>query len=87
MDLSVDTTTTEELNMATSTNRANPSGDVSMDSDGDGLTDQDEIQKYHTDPQKADTDSDTYPDGEEIKKGYNPLGPGKCAQPSCILSP
>lgn len=59
---------------------------LNIDSDADGVSDQDEIGIYHTDPRKADTDGDTYPDGEEIEKGYNPLGPGKCAQPSCIPS-
>ena len=48
-----------------------------VDSDGDGLTDEQEINTYRTDPQKADTDGDTYPDAEEIKNGYNPLGEGR----------
>ena len=54
------------------------------DTDGDGLSDGDEVLKYKTDPLKADTDGDGYTDATEIQKGYNPLGPGKCAKPDCI---
>jgi hypothetical protein len=46
---------------------------VSIDSDSDGLTDYDEINIYHTDPNNSDTDSDGYNDGDEIKNGYSPL--------------
>lgn len=46
-----------------------------IDSDGDGLTDQQEIQ-YGTDPQKADTDGDGLTDYEEIFIWHtNPLNP------------
>ncbi len=37
------------------------------DSDGDGLTDVDEIKIHKTDPSKADTDGDGLPDGAEVK--------------------
>lgn len=47
------------------------------DTDGDGLLDREETQVYMTNPLKADTDGDTYPDGVEVKNGYNPNGPGK----------
>ncbi|HAT03759.1 MAG TPA: hypothetical protein DCS29_03235 [Candidatus Magasanikbacteria bacterium] len=47
------------------------------DSDGDGLPDKVEIEKYKTDPMKPDSDGDTYWDGLEITNGYNPLGEGK----------
>jgi len=43
------------------------------DSDGDGLSDFDEITKYYTDPLNADTDSDRLTDGLEIELGTNPL--------------
>lgn len=36
------------------------------DQDVDGLSDQDETQKYHTDPKKADTDGDGLLDRDEI---------------------
>lgn len=47
------------------------------DTDGDGISDGDEVNFYHTDPLKADTDGDSYKDGYEIRHGYDPLGPGK----------
>jgi hypothetical protein len=48
-----------------------------LDSDNDGLFDREEAKVYKTNPLNADTDGDGYLDGEEVKKGYNPLGPGK----------
>ncbi len=48
-----------------------------VDTDGDGLTDDEEIRVYHTDPNKIDTDGDDYQDGDEIKYGFSPLTPGK----------
>ncbi len=45
------------------------------DSDGDGLTDDEEL-KYGTDPFDPDTDDDGLTDGEEVKKyGTDPLNP------------
>lgn len=43
------------------------------DTDGDGLSDGDEVHKYHTNPLNPDTDGDGIPDGLEIKLGTNPL--------------
>ncbi len=58
------------------------------DTDGDGLGDKEEIQVYGTDPRRADTDSDTYSDGDEVNAGYNPNGPGKILEvPDSLLSP
>lgn len=48
-----------------------------IDSDNDGLVDEDEFNIYKTDPHKTDTDGDGYQDGIEVKAGYNPNGPGK----------
>jgi outer membrane protein OmpA-like peptidoglycan-associated protein len=48
---------------------------VAMDSDHDGLTDVDEVTKYHTDPHKMDTDGGTIADGLEVERGTNPLDP------------
>lgn len=48
-----------------------------VDTDKDGLTDGDEIILYKTDPLNPDTDGDSYMDGQEIKSGYDPKGPGK----------
>lgn len=38
------------------------------DSDGDGLKDGDEVQRYKTDPNKKDTDGDGIKDGDEVNK-------------------
>jgi hypothetical protein len=46
-----------------------------VDSDGDGLSDEEEA-TYGTDPENSDTDGDGYPDGDEVLAGYNPLGEG-----------
>ncbi len=43
------------------------------DSDGDGLTDYEEVHKYHSDPRRADTDNDGLLDGEEISFASSPL--------------
>lgn len=55
------------LPMAAAKDRAQPSADaagVSVDSDGDGLSDYEEVHKYLTDPTKKDTDGDGIPDGD-----------------------
>ena len=44
-----------------------------MDSDGDGLTDQEETSTYLTDPNNADTDGDGLNDGLEVTIGWDPL--------------
>jgi hypothetical protein len=45
------------------------------DTDGDGLSDGDEVHVYHTNPLLADTDGDGIPDGVEIQTGSDPLDP------------
>jgi len=47
------------------------------DTDHDGLTDGDEVLIWKTNPLNPDSDGDSYLDGEEVRNGYNPLGPGK----------
>lgn len=47
------------------------------DTDDDGLNDYLEIFQYKTKPDVADTDGDTYLDGNEVDNGYDPNGPGK----------
>ncbi|MBI4135323.1 hypothetical protein HY477_01145 [Candidatus Uhrbacteria bacterium] len=42
------------------------------DTDGDGLTDWEEVAHYRTDPLKPDTDGDGYSDGQEVQAGYDP---------------
>jgi len=48
-----------------------------QDSDGDGLTDEEENNIWGTDPNNPDTDADGYTDGQEVQNGYNPNGEGK----------
>ncbi|HUU77880.1 MAG TPA: hypothetical protein VMX55_06005, partial [candidate division Zixibacteria bacterium] len=48
---------------------------LSLDSDGDTLTDFDEINVYGTNPYNYDTDGDFASDGFEVKYGFNPLDP------------
>ncbi|MFW9922069.1 MAG: ABC transporter substrate-binding protein [Candidatus Thorarchaeota archaeon] len=53
---------------------------IPLDSDGDGLSDDDEINIYFTDPYNPDTDWDMLSDWEEVKYGYDgyytdPLNP------------
>lgn len=47
------------------------------DTDGDSLSDGDEVIIWKTDPMNPDSDGDSYLDGNEVKSGYNPAGPGK----------
>ena len=44
-----------------------------VDSDNDGLSDEQELGIYFTDPKNSDTDGDGFLDGEEIKNNYSPL--------------
>jgi hypothetical protein len=45
-----------------------------MDSDGDGLTNHEEVQ-LGTDPDQPDTDGDGLSDGDEVRRGTDPLNP------------
>jgi len=45
----------------------------SSDSDGDGLSQYQEVIVYGTDPADADSDDDGFDDGYEVETGYNPL--------------
>ncbi|MEQ1501165.1 MAG: MopE-related protein [Myxococcota bacterium] len=55
------------VEVANGTDPHDPTDDVPpVDTDGDGLFDQDEIATHHTDPLDADTDDDTLSDGAEI---------------------
>ena len=45
------------------------------DTDGDGLTDADEMVKFHTDARKADTDGDQLNDAFELAQGLDPTQP------------
>jgi len=50
--------------------------DYEYDTDGDGLSDVDEINYWKTDPLNPDTDGDGFADAWEILGGYNPNGAG-----------
>lgn len=54
------------------------------DTDGDGLSDYDELYIYHTSPYLKDTDSDGYDDKTEVASGNDPLCPHSqnCASPT-----
>lgn len=54
--------------------RSNTSNNIFLDSDQDGLSDEEE-KTYGTDPRNPDTDNDGYSDGAEIKSGYDPTKP------------
>lgn len=51
-----------------------------LDTDGDGLSDYDEIHVYGTDPTNPDTDGDGLPDGWEVEHGFDPLDPTDAMQ-------
>lgn len=51
--------------------------DNPVDLDQDGLLYADEVEKYGSDPTNPDTDGDGFSDGDEVKAGYSPTGPGK----------
>jgi len=69
-------------------NQSQTSNSLFLDSDQDGLTDQEE-KMIGTDPMKADTDGDGYSDGAEVQSGYNPLkpSPGDKLTPASSSSP
>lgn len=46
--------------------------EIDEDDDGDGLTDEEELQVYGTDPRNPDTDGGGVDDGEEVKSGLDP---------------
>lgn len=54
--------------------------DTETDSDGDGITDLDESDIYGTNPNKADTDGDSFDDYTEILNGYDPLVSGASSE-------
>lgn len=44
-----------------------------LDTDGDGISDYDEVNIYHTDPKQSDTNSDGVLDGDHLLIGTDPL--------------
>lgn len=61
---------------------------TNWDTDGDELSDGNEVLVWDTDPLNPDTDGDGYPDGQEVSAGYNPKGPGRIfVPPSTTTTP
>lgn len=56
---------------AVAQNNSATENNIFLDSDQDGLTDEEE-KSYGTDPRNKDTDNDGYSDGAEVKSGYDP---------------
>lgn len=54
--------------------KSNGSENIFLDSDQDGLTDEEE-KIYGTDIHNPDSDGDSYSDGAEVKSGYDPMKP------------
>lgn len=50
------------------------------DTDGEGLSDREEIKVYHTDPRNPDTDGDGFSDGAEVKAGFDPTNSSPTAK-------
>jgi len=48
---------------------------INLDSDNDGVPDEDEINIYNTDPNNPDTDGDGYNDWLELNNGFSPHNP------------
>ena len=48
-----------------------------VDTDDDGLSDREEVEVYHTDPLNFYFYFDTFKDGDEVRAGYDPNGPGR----------
>jgi hypothetical protein len=61
-----------------------PAGDVPpVDTDEDGLSDDDETDIYGTDPAQFDTDGDCYGDGTEVSGETDPLDPASFPEGAC----
>jgi len=60
--------------LSVDTENDNGSSDNLFDTDSDGLSDYEEIKYWFTNPSNPDSDADGYSDGQEIIKGYSPIG-------------
>jgi len=62
------------------------SDSTSQDYDGDGLSNDDEIDVHHTDPFNPDTDGDTIGDGAEVNASLNPTQPDDASPGIYVLA-
>ncbi len=69
----VTTETATDVTTETATEAGTPP--AAADSDGDGLTDDEEVNVHGTDPLVFDTDGDEVGDGDEVANGTDPLDP------------
>ncbi len=58
-----------------------------VDTDGDGLSDDDETLNYGTDPENVDTDGDCFGDGTEVVNDTSPLDPADFPEGDCDVAP
>jgi hypothetical protein len=72
-------TTAQELALGTDPLRA--------DTDGDGVSDYDEVNLYHTNPLMADTDSDGVSDADELVASSDPNDPSSTFKIATITKP
>jgi len=61
----------KRIQVYTNIKQAKNSGN-NNDTDGDGITDYDEVNLFQSDPSSNDTDGDGIPDGEALTRGLNP---------------
>ena len=75
--------TTDDISLTTGDACTTP-----VDSDGDGLSDAEEVATFGTNPNLADTDAGGVDDGQEVANGTDPLDPnddtvaGACGEPT-----
>lgn len=62
----------ERANLFEEVRKQRSNGETATDTDGDGVSDIDEIKIYKTHPELADTDGDGVTDGVEIMGGFDP---------------
>lgn len=94
LNTNADTNLNQNTNLNTNTSLITSPLPSSLDTDNDGLTDVEEA-AYTTDPNKPDTDGDSFLDGKEARTdgsvvgelymGYNPKGEGKLEGSSLVV--
>jgi hypothetical protein len=62
-------------------------GGANDDDDGDGLTNAEELARYHTNPFAADSDGDGWSDADEVDNGTDPLSANSRPQQTLLAYP